>query len=238
MTVDEVVAWLRSRGKPNTARIYRRHGVAGETVGVAYADIGALVKRLRIDQALASDLWNTGLHDARVVAAKIADPAAMTRRRIEAWLQDCKDYVITGAVAGLAARMPVAAELAHGWIETPTEFHAAAGWNVFSIIATDGALPVAAARPLLRRIVRDIHAAPNRARYSMNNALIAVGGGIPELRETAIDAAREIGPVVVDHGETGCQTPDAASYIQRMANRAPRRARGAANRKSTQPASA
>ena len=39
-----------------------------------------------------------------------------------------------------------------------------------------------------------------------------------------MDAARRIGEVHVDHGETGCKTPDAAAYIQKMADRAAKKA--------------
>ena len=225
MTADDVVTWMRSRGKPNTVRIYRRHGVTDETVGLSYADLDVLTRRLRTDHTLALALWRTGLHDARVLAARIADPTAMTSRQIESWLGDCTDHVVTAAVAGLAARLPAAAELARAWIDAPGEFAAAAGWNVLSILATLGALTPAAADPLLRRIGRDIHGAPNRTRHSMNNALIAMGGAMPEVRPLALETAREIGVVEVDHGRTGCKTPDAAAYIRRMAERPPRRVR-------------
>ena len=57
---------------------------------------------------------------------------------------------------------------------------------------------------------------------------LAIGGSLGELREEALAAARAIGKVAVDHGETGCKTPDAAAYIERMAARPARRTRGAA----------
>jgi hypothetical protein len=36
------------------------------------------------------------------------------------------------------------------------------------------------------------------------------------LRGRALEIARKIGRVEVDHGQTGCKTPDAAAYIARM----------------------
>ena len=47
----------------------------------------------------------------------------------------------------------------------------------------------------------------------MNNALINIGVRNSALEKKAVAAAKRIGKVVVDHGETGCKTPDAASYI-------------------------
>ena len=50
----------------------------------------------------------------------------------------------------------------------------------------------------------------------MNSALIAVGGSRPALTGRAKQVAADIGKVEVDHGETGCKTPDAVGYIDKM----------------------
>ncbi|MFY0535987.1 hypothetical protein [Nannocystis pusilla] len=47
----------------------------------------------------------------------------------------------------------------------------------------------------------------------MNHALIAIGARSDALARLATAAARKIGPVEVDHGDTDCKTPDAVSYI-------------------------
>ena len=49
----------------------------------------------------------------------------------------------------------------------------------------------------------------------MNLAVIAIGCRSPGLRKAALAAAKRIGKVEVDHGDTACKTPDAAEYIQR-----------------------
>jgi hypothetical protein len=74
----------------------------------------------------------------------------------------------------------------------------------------------------------------------MNMALCAIGGYRPALRGRALEVARALGKVEVDHGETGCKTPDATSYIARMvAHQARRKAPTRAGRgRVTQAASA
>ncbi len=67
----------------------------------------------------------------------------------------------------------------------------------------------------MKTIEREVHGRPNRVRYSMNSALIAIGMRNATLERRAIAAARRIGKVEVDHGETGCKTPDPIPYIQR-----------------------
>jgi len=64
--------------------------------------------------------------------------------------------------------------------------------------------------------IRDtVHGSPNATRYAMNMALIAIGIGCPGIRQAVLDAAGTIGKVVVDHGRTGCVTPDIVPYIER-----------------------
>ncbi|MBI2566948.1 MAG: hypothetical protein HYV63_07965 [Candidatus Schekmanbacteria bacterium] len=67
----------------------------------------------------------------------------------------------------------------------------------------------------LRRIERDINVARNRARHAMNGALIAIGIRNETLAAAALETAARIGTVVVDHGATGCKTPEAIPYIRK-----------------------
>jgi len=53
----------------------------------------------------------------------------------------------------------------------------------------------------------------------MNQALIGVGVRSPQLEKRVNAIAKNIGKVQVDHGETNCKTPDAASYIKKTINR-------------------
>jgi hypothetical protein len=53
----------------------------------------------------------------------------------------------------------------------------------------------------------------------MNGALISIGVFKPACRSKAIDAAKRIGKVTVDHGATSCKTPDAVPYIEKASKR-------------------
>ncbi|MRG92750.1 DNA alkylation repair protein [Polyangium spumosum] len=231
MDLDTVLSTLREKGKPNTAKIYARHGVKDPTFGVSYGDLEKLVKAIRTDHVLACGLWATGNHDARVLATKIADPEAFSTDELDAWLAVALDYVIEGAVATLAARRKDALVIGLRWIDLPGEFASTAGWFVLSGVAARGDLPEKVATRLLDRIQKKIHGAQNRTRYGMNGALIAIGGYIEPLREKALEVARAIGKVEVDHGETNCKTPDAAEYITKMVAHQAKRA-GAATKKA------
>jgi 3-methyladenine DNA glycosylase AlkD len=216
MNAQQVLAQLRKLGKPNTARIYARHGVAGPCYGVNYGDLKPLVKKIGRNQDVAAALWSSGIHDARLVATMIAEPEKMTRAQVESWLDDCTNYPITDAVAGVAAQMPGSLEMARAWIEREGEWITSAGWNVVAVNGSKGRLTEQDVDGMLEKIERAIHTQPNRTRHAMNNVLIGIGGSIRSLTPRALAVAKAIGTVKVDHGETGCQTPDAAVYIAKV----------------------
>lgn len=210
---------LRAFAKPNTAKIYRRHGARGEVLGVPFADLYQIVKRLRGRHDLAAPLWATGIIEARTVATLVADPDALDHATIAAWVGATTDRGMASAVADLVAKRPDAPSFAAAWVDDGGEWVAYAGWSAYASLAMEGRLDDAAARALLERIRLTIHDAPNLTRHSMQMALIAIGIAMPACRDDAIAASGLIGKVRVDHGQTGCITPDAVPYIARAVAR-------------------
>lgn len=219
MDAKQAIAWLRKKGKASTAATYRRHGATGEVLGVSYADMGALAKTLGTNHELALELWKSGVHEARIVASKIVDGAAMTRAQIEAWIKDSTNHVLGDAIADAAAKTKDAAALARSWMEAKSDAVCATGWTLMARVAMARQLSVTEAAKYLDRVRATIHSAQNRTRHAMNSVMIAIGGSMAELRAQALVAAKAVGRVHVDHGDTACETPDAHAYIQKMAQR-------------------
>ncbi len=224
MKPEEALRRLEASGSAQTRKTYARHGVRGPLFGVSYAGLAKLEKEIGKDQALAEALWKSGNHDARVLATKIADPARMTRRLLEAWSKDLQDYVLTHAFAELAAATAAAKELAGEWASSEKEWLGSAGWTIIAVLAEGDAFDGDELARRVREIERGIHDSPNRTRYAMNQALISIGAYRQELRGAALAAAKRIGPVEVDHGDTDCKTPDAAVYIEKIARHRAKRA--------------
>lgn len=224
MTEKEIVSELKALGTEQNRKIYRRHGVTDEMFGVSYANLEKLRKKIKVDTELARKLWTTGNHDARILATMIADPAAMTDREIESWSKDLNDYVVTGAFARLAALSPLARKKMERWTKSKSEWIGRAGWLLLGVIAMrDDGLADEYFENNLEMIESRIHTAKNRVRDAMNSALISIGMRNARLEKKALAAAARIGRVEVDHGETGCKTPDAADYIRKAASRKKKR---------------
>lgn len=213
MKASECLKKLSALGTAQNRKIYARHGVVGDAFGVSYANLGKLKKAIKSDHELAVALWKSKNHDARILATMIADPKKLTAATLDGWVKDCTSYPITDAFCGVAARARSAKARMEKWMKARAEMTQVAAWNLLAYLSEDAdAIGDAELKKYLKTIEKGIHSAQNRVRYAMNTAMIQIGLR-PSLNKEAIAAAKRVGKVLVDHGDTGCKTPDAASYI-------------------------
>jgi 3-methyladenine DNA glycosylase AlkD len=221
MNVQESLATLKKHGKPQTAAIYRRHGAGDNVFGVLTSEIVKLQKRIKVDHALAMELWKTGNAEARILALQVADPEKLTRSDADRMVKDGPVRFVGSYLSALVARSTIADETMRAWVKSPDESRREAGYGILGARLRDDPDSVsdADAEKLLVTIEKEIHASPNWARRAMNGALISIGVYKPALRKKAIEAARRVGKVEVDHGETSCKTPEAVPYIEKASKR-------------------
>ncbi len=217
MNLKQTLAALKKAGTAQNVKVYRRHGAKGELFGVSFAELKKLKKQIGVDHALAEELWATGNADAMSLATMVADPAELTKSAADRWLRGVDYYMVGDLFAGLVARSPVGLSRYEKWAKSKQEHPRQTGYSVLASLLVGDAdgVPDAVCEEALETIEREVHGSPNRARHAMNNALIAIGSFKPDLADSAVAAAGRIGTVEVDHGETGCKTPDAAAYIEK-----------------------
>lgn len=225
MTFNETMSTLKKLGTAQAVKIYKRHGGGDNVFGVSFANLYKLQKQIKCDHALAMELWTSGNLDARFLATLIADPAKLTAEDAESWLTDPNAPALVGEVSKLFARAPFAKKKMVEWMRVKEDPKRSCGYSLLGCALTFGGVEITDAEcaKILETIEKEIHASPNRARLAMNNALIAIGGYRPALTAKALAAAKRIGHVEVDHGETGCKTPVASEYIPKMLARAKKR---------------
>lgn len=214
--LSEAMARLEAAGTAQNRKVYARHGAAEPMFGVSYAELAKIAKTIKTDHDLAQRLWDSDNHDARVLALRVADPAAMDESLARRWLGDVDNYILAEGLGGLCSQSPHARGLSDAWRDSPAEWTASAGWFIVTCTAEDPEIwSIPELRGLLRQIEAEIAGRPNRVRHEMNGALIVIALRNGNLRRSVLAAARRIGPVTVDHGQTACKTPEVAPYVER-----------------------
>ena len=220
MTTEQIMKELEKKGSESIRKIFLNHGAKEPMFGVKVGDLKVIQKKVKKDHQLAMELFGTGIYDAMYLAGLIADESKMSKKDIQQWAEKSPSHGISEyTVAWVAAESDYGWELGMKWIDSPKETIASSGWNTLSgVIAMkpDNELDIALIKKLLQRIVKEIHSAPNRVRYTMNGFVIGVGGYIKELTKEAIEVSKKIGDVYVDMGGTACKVPSAPDYIKKM----------------------
>ncbi len=220
-TVEEVMSALERLGSEQTRKTFARHGAPMDKMfGVKVGDMKKLMKSLKNNQALALQLYDTGNSDAMYLAGLLADGAQMTKKQLEAWVKQAPWYMISEyAVAWVTSEHPDGTQIAKKWMDSKTSKIAASGWATYSsIIATrpDEELDLGEIDELLQRVIDNVHQAPDRVSYAMNNFIICVGCYVKPLATRAKAAAKKIGIVEIDMGDTSCKVPLATEYIAKV----------------------
>lgn len=220
MTVQEVLQELESLGTAQNRKIYRRHGACENLYGVSFANLRKMAKQLKIDHALAQQLWTTRNHEAQLLASMIADPVTVEESLVDRWISELADRIVTSEFTDFVSKTRFFQAKTEEWLDSEDEWIGRAGWQLLALLAmSDIELADSYFENHLEIIERDIHTQKNMVRDAMNSALIAIGIRNPALERKALSAAKTIGKVEVDHGETSCKTPDAADYIRRTVER-------------------
>ena len=211
---------LEKKGSESIRKIFKNHGNSGSMYGVKISDLKVIQKKVKKDHELAMGLFATGNYDAMYLAGLIADESKMSKKDIQQWAEKSNSKGISEyTVAWVAAESEYGWELGMKWIDSLKENIASAGWNTLSgVIAMkpDNELDIATIKKLLQRVVKEIHSAPNRVRYTMNGFVIGVGAYIKELTKEAIEISKKNGDVYVDMEGTACKVPSAADYIKKI----------------------
>jgi len=221
MIFKEIMAELKKMGTAQNRKIYQRHGSGPNLYGVSFANLNKLQKRIKKDHSLALKLWTTGNTDAMSLAVMIVDPGGMDENDIENWVQDAKYYMLVDIfVKDVVSQTRFAEKLIGKWTGSEDEWIGRAGWQLLAVYAGScKTCPDTFFLPYIAEAQKSIHGEKNRKREAMNTAVIAMGIRGDKIETVARKAAEIIGPVLVDHGETSCKTPDILEYIDRVNKR-------------------
>jgi 3-methyladenine DNA glycosylase AlkD len=193
--IERIIEHLRSHANPANVAGMVRYGINSEgTLGVPVHILRRMAKETGRNHALAEALWKSGIHEARIVATLIADPALVTSRQMDRWARDFDSWdVCDHACHNLFRYSPLAFAKAAQWAGDKREFVRRAGFSLMAGLAVKAKAATdeqfTAFLPLIAEAASDDR---NMVKKAVNWALRQIGKRNRRLHGLAIAAAEEI----------------------------------------------
>jgi 3-methyladenine DNA glycosylase AlkD len=216
--IDTIIKDLKALGDPRAVAIWKRVGMnTDKFFGVALGKLKTYAKKHKKNHELALALWESGYHDARLLATLIEEPKKATEKQIDQWVADCDFWDLNNKLCSeVIVNTPYAQKKIDIWLKSKKEMVRRAGYmTIVGLAKAKNDLPDSYFEPYLTKIEKEIAKEDNWVREAMNYVLIYVGGRNKSLSKTALKAAETIGKVEIDYGESSCQAPDAVAYIKK-----------------------
>src|SRR5713226_1464873 len=169
---------LRSLGEQRNIDGMARYGIRAKVVyGVAKPKMDELARRIGRDHELALGLWDTGVHDARVLAGMIDVAKQVTSKQMEHWVRDFDNWdVCDGTCCHLFVFAEPAWKKAIEWSGRNEEFIKRAGFALMAYLAyRDKTAADGKFSRLLPMIACEAHDERNFVRKAVNWALRNIG---------------------------------------------------------------
>ncbi len=195
MQAEEVISHLKTLANPENVKGMARFGInPHNTLGISLSTLRPLAREIGKDHDLAQQLWDSGIHEARILASIIGKPAQVTEEQMEAWVEDIDSWDVCDQVCmNLWGKSPYAYQKAHEWSTREEEFVKRAAFALMVAVAIHDKK---ASDERLEEFFPVIKAqAPdsrNFVRKAVNWALRQIGKRNLSLNAKAIATARQI----------------------------------------------
>src|ERR1035437_50681 len=104
--------------------------------GISTPALHLLARRIGKDHNLASELWSSGIHEARILAALIGEPDKITAAHMERWAHDFDSWDAVDAVCCyLYAAATTAWDKVYDWSSRRGEFQKRAAFSLAAYLS-------------------------------------------------------------------------------------------------------
>jgi len=182
-------------GDPARVEGMKRYRIdTSSAVGVSVTELRRIARGLGHDHELAAALWVSGVHEARILASLVDEPARVSEAQMDAWVADLDSWDVCDAVCGnLFDRTPFALDKAVEWSTREPEFERRAGFALMAWAAVHRKdLPDAAFASLLPLIRERSIDDRNYVKKAVSWALRQIGKRSAGLNTKAIGTGVQI----------------------------------------------
>ncbi len=195
MTSVEIIRKLKGLSDPADKTGMARFGINPErALGIRIPVLRRMAKQVGRDHALAAQLWASGIHEVRILAAMVEEPEKVSERQMESWIKEFNSWDICDQVCmNLFDRLPIAWKKAVEWSRRSGEFEKRAGFALMACLAWhDKEAPDAKFHPFFKRISAAAGDERNFVKKAVNWALRQIGKRNLKLNKMAVITAKRI----------------------------------------------
>ncbi len=194
-SVKEILDKLKSQARPDQLEGMARYGMKPDRrLGVSVPYMRKLAKETGRDHKLALELWQTGIVEARMVAALVDEPDKVTEQQMEDWVRDFNSWDVCDQVCmNLFEKSPLAWKKVRDWSEREEEFVKRAAFSLIACLAWHN--KTADDEKFMEWLTIIKHGATDERNFvkkAVNWALRTIGKINTNLNKAAIATAREI----------------------------------------------
>jgi 3-methyladenine DNA glycosylase AlkD len=187
---------LKSLSNPDAVAGMARYGINPESAyGISIPALRALAKEIGRDHALAQRLWDSGIHEARILATMIDVPKLVTEAQMDRWVEDFNSWDLCDQCLGnlFDRKGKLAHQKALEWSAREEEYIKRAGFVMMARLAVGNkGMADEDFEPFWPVMIREATDERNYVRKAINWALRQIGKRDLPLNGRAIATAREI----------------------------------------------
>jgi 3-methyladenine DNA glycosylase AlkD len=194
-TAETILANLRSLSNPENVAGMARYGISSHnTLGVSMPALRGMAKELGKNHVLAGELWDSGIHEARILASLVDVPSQVSEAQMEDWAADFDSWDVCDQVcSNLFDRTPYAWAKALDWSGRSEEFVKRAGFVLMAALASHAKkAPDEQFEFFFPIIARQASDERNFVRKAVNWALRGIGKRSRALNARAIEVSYQI----------------------------------------------
>jgi 3-methyladenine DNA glycosylase AlkD len=194
-TVRRALAELKRHGQKRNVEGMARFGIRAKKVyGVSKPRLDEIARKIGKNHVLGRRLWETGIHDARILGMLVSEPQRVTSRQMERWVRDFDNWdVCDGTCCHLFVDTKLGWKKAFAWSTRKREFEKRAGFALAAFLAVhDKAANDGPFRRYLKVIESEAWDERNFVRKAVNWALRNIGKRNQRLNREAIACAGRI----------------------------------------------
>ncbi len=195
MDRNDVLKRLKSHSNPEAVKGMARFGInPNNTYGVSIPTLRKIARELGRNHSLSLELWESGIHEARILASMIDIPEKVTATQMDKWVRDFDSWdVCDQTCSNLFDKTKAAYQKAVEWSLRHEEFTKRAGFALMAALAFhDKKAPNAKFLKFLKAITREATDERNFVRKAVNWALRQIGKRNLELNRAAVRTAKQI----------------------------------------------